>query len=255
VKVRQKANKEPPLFSFFVIGIIVVCLHFSSCGIEEYVYLYPPENLIFTDSKTLQLSNNINNGAVSAFLGYKILYKFYKYPVSESSSAYSERATVEGYSSRDARFVFDYMTKTLKYREIIINSQESFTIPNAGDRSQSFTLEISFSDPSSGVKIYFAAGSPSTAVVFNPAITTDPGTSASLFRYSGSPLDFSETKMTVNTSEDLSEAQTEAGKTYLQLAVVGYGVSSDLSGVLDVYSLPKWFNGGIDNVIELPVEN
>lgn len=235
-----------------MITIAFLCsagLALVSCGLEEYVYLYPPSAPIFTDSKTLQFSNNVENGAIPAFRGFKILYKFYSSP----ENAASDRSLISGYSTKDAGVTFLYM-KNLKFNEIRFDQEDSLTIPDVGDRSEDFTLEISFANPDSKVAIYYSAGSTSKTVGFNVGITDDPSSSVEISRTAGTSLSFASANLIVNTT-DLLESQIDGAtnKTYLQCYVLSYGLSVDLSYTGEVYSQPQAFIGGSENVVELAV--
>lgn len=229
--------------------ICAACLAMASCGFEEYVYLYPPDAPIFTDSKTIQFSNNVDNAVIPAFRGFKILYKFY----SSAENAARDRSSISGYLTKDASVTYEYM-KSLKYNVIRFDQEDSLTIPGAGDRSEEFTLEISFANPDSGVAIYYSAGSPSKTVGFNVGITDNPLTSAELSRVGGTSLGFSSANLIVNTTDLLaSQINGDTKKTYLQCYVLSYGLSVDFSYTGEVYSQPQPFIGGVDNVVELAV--
>ena len=230
--------------------LVAANLTLSSCGLEEYIYLYPPNSPVFTDSETLQFSNNVGNGAIPEFQGYKILYKFYK----SAGNAEFDRSRISGYAAKDASVTYKYMKDDLKYNEIRFDQENSLAIPGVGDRSEEFTLEISFANPDSKVAIYYSAGSISKTVVFTVGITDDPSTSAEVSRIAGTSLGFASANLSVNSTDMLvTQIDEVLKKTYLQCYVLSFGLSITSSYTGEVYSQPQAFIGGIENVVELDV--
>lgn len=93
----------------------------SSCGLEEYVYLYPPSEYYSsgTSSLTRNMSHNTLNADSSFFLGYQVYYKIYGSSslLEEPALAATEASSIESSSSPDV--AFSRLSGSYGYKPII----------------------------------------------------------------------------------------------------------------------------------------
>jgi hypothetical protein len=61
----------------------------SSCGLEDYPYLYPASGVSQSSSTTLDFSHNTANADSSCFLGYEVYYRIYDGGSSSASAVAS----------------------------------------------------------------------------------------------------------------------------------------------------------------------
>lgn len=67
-----------------LLGLALLSL--STCGLEDYPYLYPASGVSASSSTTLDFSHNVENNGSSYFLGYEVYYRIYD-GTSSSASA------------------------------------------------------------------------------------------------------------------------------------------------------------------------
>lgn len=220
--------------------LIAVSVGFSSCGLQDYVYLEPP--VASNDGNSLQFSNATDNDP-SVFLGFKIVYKFY---ASEEAATEDRKKIVTAFNSNPTAIYSTMKSTAYGYRDLIIwdtassGEKTSLNISNAADRDQDFTISIDFSGVSGGtsedVPIAFISGS----------VTTEPALPSVVYR------DVTETSASIGFSADdlnvtfgYSDLGTNytSNKTYVQFYIFSYGINLTASGGVDVYSKPEWFSG------------
>jgi len=66
---------------------LVLCA--SSCGLEDYPYLYPASGVSQASGTTLDFSHNTENNSASCFLGYEVYYRIYDGTASSASAVAS----------------------------------------------------------------------------------------------------------------------------------------------------------------------
>lgn len=228
-----KINRLFPSIQILVI-VPLLSLLILGCGIDSYVYLAPPRNVI-QNGTTLHFENDTGND-ISIFRGYILLYRFFK----SSEDAASSRTQIASAFSSSPTTIF-LRIQNLGYNELIVNGSPYINVTNMPERSDPFSIEVSFDTRNStGVFIDFA---PSSAVVsINPGfpalISRKPKNLSSEF-FSFKDSDF------VENDSDLKSGQydLDTGLTYLQCYVLSYGFSLD--GLESIYSEPIWFNGSL----------
>lgn len=204
------------------------------CGIDSYVYLAPPRNVI-QNGTTLHFENDVGND-VSVFRGYLLLYRFFK----TSEEAASSRTQIASAFSSSPTTIYLRM-QNLGYNELLVNGSPYLNVTNMAERGDLFSIEVSFGTRNiTGVTIDFA---PSSAIVsvnpgFPALVTRKPKNSSSEY-FGFKDSDF------VENDSDLKSGQYDpsTGSTYLQCYVLSYGFSSN--GVESIYSEPVWFNGSL----------
>jgi len=216
----------------------------SSCGLEEYVYLYPPDTSLSGD--ILSFSNNTGNDP-TVFYGYRILYRFY----SSTSFVDSAIASVSSLYTSSPTTIYDKMKASPHFfRDMKIGEDErDELVILAADRQDSFSVELDFQGSvSSGgdATIVLSEGSPGTTPDISSAVVVYQTISGE------TKVGFAQEDLVHRDGYfedgDLYDDQYDAseGKTYLLIYVIAYGYNSSFG---NVYSEPKKFVGTTNYVI------
>lgn len=217
---------------------LAACLALSSCGLEEYVFLYPPDTALSGD--ILTFSNNTGNDPVY-FFGYKILYRFYPTPTDVDGAV----GTVSSLYSSNPTTIYQKMKSSpYSFRDLGIGAgQNDELLIQAADRQDLFSVDLNF-------QTCVSSGEDATIVVSEGSPGTDPDISSDQIIYqtiSGeSYVGFSQADLVERAGVFEEGVHFAEGKTYLLLYVIAYGYNSSFG---NVYSEPKKFVGTTSYVI------
>lgn len=213
----------------------------SACGIEEYVYLYPPDTVL--SGNIFTYSNNTGNDPVY-FYGYRVLYRFYP----TSTDAEAAVTTVSSLYSSYPTTIYEKMKNSpYLFRDVRIgNDQKDELLIQSADRQDAFSVDLNFQN-------CVSSGEDAIIIVSSGSPGTDPDISASQVLYqtiSGESLiGFSQSDLVERIGVFEEGTNFAEGKTYLLLYVIAYGYNSSFG---NVYSEPKKFIG-TTNYISLDV--
>ena len=213
-----------------------------SCGLEDYVYLYPPETA--KTNEVLAFSNNIQNDPL-VFYGYKILYRFYK----SADAASDGIASVANLYTSYPTTVYDKMKSVLKYRDLLLGeSKAADLIIDSADKQAVFTIQLDFTETVSlgnDALLAISEGSPVTV--------PDLSSSVVLYRSVSTPGNVGFEKNELLGYDDMVVDENYidgSGETYLLLYVLAYGYNSSF---IPVFSEPKYFVGSVNYILlDLP---
>lgn len=216
----------------------------SSCGLEEYVYLEPPDTTL--SSNICTLTNNTQNDP-AVFVGYRFLYKF----LPNEAAVASAISTVTSLFTSYPTSIYSRMKTSAAFRDLRIGNDEELDLAIAvPDRGTSFMISLDYSLAVTGTTTDQAI-----MVVDDSGIGTQPALPAELRRtvtgYSG--IGFSLTERNAVKYDDLisgANYDPDTGKTYLLIYVLAIGYDSSF---IEVYSQPAYFVGG-SHSIEMSVE-
>lgn len=217
-------------------------LAISSCGLEEYVFLYPPDTSLSGD--ILSFNNNTENDP-TVFYGYRILYRFF----ASTSAVDTAIASVSSLYTSSPTTIYRKMKESPHYfRDMKIGDDErDELIIQAADRQDSFTVELNFQNSvSSGgdATIILSVGSPVTTPDISSVVVVYQSISGE------AKVGFTQADLVYRDGyfEDGDQYgdQYYAGKTYLLLYVMAYGYNSSFG---NVYSEPKKFVGTTNYLI------
>ncbi len=212
-----------PSYKVFLAGLFA-CLLASGCGLQDYVYLEPPEN-VSESSGAFHFENNEDNDS-TVFRGFIVLYRFYATP----GAAENARDSISSAYSSSPTTVYQKMT-SLGYRQLLFDGAAKLDIEEM-DRNDPFAIEINYSDKTN-VEIDFIEFTASTFPVL-PAVVKRNVTDKENDGFSSDYL--------IENDEDLKSDQYDDGKTYFQCYVLSYGISTASGGVDFIYSEPKSFS-------------
>jgi len=171
-------------------------------------------------------------------MGFKILYRFYKsYETAEAAISTIESLYNSYPTNIDSKMV------NLGFNELkISDSENSNLVIDTGDRNESFTIKLDFTDAISreadaNVTMSVETGS----IITTPVLTAD---STYVYRtVSGnSMIGFSSEDLADELDYDdfVSGTNYYDGTTYLMLFVFAYGYDSSIN---EVFSEPQYFSG------------
>jgi len=130
------------LFKFFIFSLItIMCVFFTSCGLDVYYILYPPSEAKVVNEETDALGRyfsfktaDVENASMDIFTGTVVLYKIYNNQsqmISDSFSInnYNEELSEKGYNRAYA----------LGYQQLNISNNDTPLVAKSG---QNRTVEI-----------------------------------------------------------------------------------------------------------------
>ena len=231
------------------VGVLIVAaltLILMGCGLEDYAYLYPPS--AWGEGDVFYFTNDTRNDP-SIFMGYKILYRFYK----STESITSDMTKIENlYDSYPTSI--DTKMEGLGYKELKIsdNLNTSLAIASA-DRNTSFTIRMNFTNA--------GHAAPGDVVIdfFSGSVTTTPPIASGTTKVyrsvasSSSFVGFSSDYLTEDKYSDLESGtnyDSSTGKTYLMLYVIAYGYDSSMK---EIFGEPQYFSASQPYVDDLTV--
>ncbi len=224
-----------PLRRWLTALAVAAALGVSSCGLEEYVYLEPPDTTL--SSNILTLTNNTQNDP-AVFIGYRLLYKF----LPSEDAVGSAISTVSSLFASYPTSIYSRMKTSAAFRDLKIgNAEDTDLVISVPDRGTSFVISLDFSSAVTGTT------NPAVMSVDDLGIGTQPVLPAELHRtvtgYSGIGFSGNERNATLGyddlRSGDNYDADT--GKTYLLVYVLAIGYDGSF---IEVYSRPSYFVGG-----------
>ncbi len=221
------------------LAFCAACLAMASCGLEEYVYLYPPNAVLSGDIFTF--SNDTQNDP-TVFYGYRVLYRFY----ASASSADTAVGTVTSLYTSYPTTIYDKMKTQAGFRDVLIGPAESDELRiDAGSRNDAFSVDLDF-------QASVSSGGAATMVVSEGIPVTVPDISGSVSLYQSiegeSLVGFTQSDLVYRNGifEDGIHYDELEGKTYLLIYVMAYGYNSSFG---TVYSEPKRFIGTTSYVV------
>ena len=138
---QEAIDKAVKRFRFTASCLLVLAsLLVSSCGLEDYAFLYPPSSAS-KDTTVFTFKNSTKNSSSSLIgYGFKILYKFF----SSEASAVAAITEVENlYESYPTSIYSKMLGKS--YRTLLFSSDgESILKIDSGDQTSEFSLQIDF---------------------------------------------------------------------------------------------------------------
>lgn len=236
--IRYLARIMKALALLCIASLIVV-----SCGLEQYVYLYPP--VADKTDTVLTFKNNPANDP-AFFFGYRLLYRF----CTNEAEVSSKISNVVSQFASSPTAIYAGM-KNLGFRDLKLGGPATDLIVNTADRQGAFSFTIDFTNAVSNQD-----GSPTFITISDSGIGTSPGIGTGLTVYrtitgQSGDIGFSYNERDKDLGYDDLGSNFESGYTYLLLYVIAIGYNSTIG---EIYSEPKYFVG-TNTYIKMPVKN
>jgi len=201
---------------------VAAVLILASCGIEDYVYLYPPSE--YSSGTTIIVKHNTQNKEASAFLGYQFYYKIY---LNDSSSTPPAAATADA-ATIEANWTTVYPDVVVKritdagYVKMASSKDLDSATVTTLKADPFFDLSSSELSKSVAATLYLNTGTWSKAV---DNVTTSTyylrrqATSSTSEHLSFTDLEYSST--------DCDTTSPSGSKFWIRIYAVAYGVNAD----------------------------
>ncbi|MCX7655455.1 MAG: hypothetical protein N2Z76_02900 [Treponemataceae bacterium] len=197
---------------FIILGTLV----FFSCGIEEYIYLFPVSDVSVQGVNSITITSPDQSSVASYFDRYLIFYRIYLSDKNLSSaSSYSDLSNINSAMASHYSYFSSY-TSTANYSVVSYNMSDIF--------NQKGFYELSVTDSS----INLTSDSPVTFT-----LTLNSGT-----RYQNRKFTKSDINKNGHDDEDVEGDTTTTGQyAYVMFYIIAFGTDTGGSAI---YSNPTW---------------
>lgn len=197
-------------YLFIILGVV-----FFSCGIEEYIYLFPVSNVSVNGVSSITITTPDQSSVASYFDRYLIFYRIYLSDKNLSSVSSSDLSSINTAMASHYSY-FSIYTSTANYSVVSYNMSDIF--------NQKGFYELSVTDSSVTL-------TSDTPVTFT--LTLNSG-----LRYKSRSFSKSDINKNGNDDEDVEgDANTTGQYAYVMFYIIAFGTDTGGSAI---YSNPTW---------------